>query len=125
MIVCHTKEKAPHFGKKEEPRHRWHLCRGRSMKCLSDAAQKWSFQHWKGPKISSLSIFSGVYPILRKGILSKLFYYSLYYCTLLCRAEAQLTQPPTLGYIFPPSDHLHKAMLSSLMLINTSPVQGL
>lgn len=35
--------------------------------------------------------------------------------------QAQLTQPPLLGYIFQPSDHLHSAMLSSLMLITTFP----
>lgn len=29
----------------------------RSIWCLSDAAQKWDSQHWKGPKISLLSTF--------------------------------------------------------------------
>ena len=38
---------------------------GRSILCLSDAAQKWGSQHWKGPKISSLSIFL-VLPYLMK-----------------------------------------------------------
>lgn len=119
VIVCHIKEKAPHCGKKEEHFHRWHLCRGRSISCLSGAAQKWSSQHGKGPKISSLSMFLGF----------TLPYENSHFTTLFVVVPLGAEHKPSslsLPHQATASNPLIiSTALSSLMLINTFPAQGL